>query len=314
VDVLVTGGAGYIGCVLVRQLLAAGHGVTVLDSLLYGRTQHSLMHLCHEPRFQFVFGDARDRRVLGDLLPGHDAIVPLAALVGAPICARHPREAEEINVQAIRSLTEMKEQSQALVFPATNSSYGHRTDDLPCTEETPVSPISDYGKGKAEAEEAVLLTSNVVSLRFATVFGVSQRMRLDLLVNDFVHRAYRDGFLSLYEPNFRRSYLHIEDAAAAIRFSLENHGTMQKQAYNVGLDGVTMTKCELAEAIRQVFPSLQIHLSEEGRDPDQRNYVTSTAKLRAVGFTASRPVEQGIEELAKAFGMMQTSEYGNFPR
>jgi len=300
--ILITGGAGYIGSVLTGKWLDKGHQVTVLDNMMYGQS-HSLLTYCAHPRFDFVRGDVRDERVLRELIPRHDALIPLAAISGAPACARDPRVAKDINQDAIVALNEIRSPSQPVIYPCTNSGYGTKTGEVYCTEETPLEPISVYGVTKVEAEKALLASPNTLCFRLATVFGVSPRLRMELLVNQFVWRAFTDGFLVLYEKHFKRNYLHIEDAAEVFVYSLENFDRMEGTTYNVGLNDANLSKEELALAIKKHVPRLYIHAAEVGEDPDKRNYIVSNDKIKAQGFEARHSLDEGIEQLLKAYRM-----------
>ncbi|MFC2007785.1 NAD-dependent epimerase/dehydratase family protein [Chloroflexota bacterium] len=303
--ILVTGGAGYVGSVMVPRLLEEGHEVIVLDNMLYGQT--SLLGVAHHERFSFVRGDARDERLLRELLPQVEAIIPLAAMVGAPACDRDPILAKSLNVGAIHSLIKLRSPQQSIIFPMTNSGYGTQSGDVYCTEETPLEPISLYGQNKAQAEKELLESGNVVTLRMATIFGVSPRMRLDLLVNQFVYEALFRGYIVIYEKHFKRNYIHIRDVADCFNFCLENFELLKDEPYNLGLDEANYNKEELANLIKIYLPKLNIIFSDIGTDPDQRNYIVSNAKLQERGFTAHRGVEQGIQELIKAYQMLPTS-------
>lgn len=311
--VLVTGGAGYLGSVLTRHLLNRGYRVTVLDSLIYHQNQTSLLQYCYHENFEFVYGDARDETTLRRLLANHDVIIPLAAIVGAPACDRDPRLAQSVNLGTIELLNLLRYPTQLVIYPSTNSGYGTKNDNIPCTEDTPLEPISLYGTTKIRAEKLLLDSQNVISLRLATLFGVSQRMRLDLLVNNFTYRAVRDRFLVLYEAHFKRGYLHVEDAARAFCHCIEHFADMQGEAYNVGLEEANLSKLELAEKIKEHVPELYIHCAEVGTDPDRRNYVTSYEKIRGHGFETSRSLDDGIDQLVKAFRMIQLTGWGNAP-
>lgn len=311
VRVLVSGGAGYLGSVLLRHLLSLDYHVTVLDNLIYRQDQASLFHYCHHDRFDFVYGDVRDEALMRRLLAMHDVVIPLAALVGAPACDRDPGSAESVNYGAIELLNRLHSPTQAIVYPSTNSGYGATGGDPSCTEDTPLAPISLYGITKARAERLLLDSQNVVSLRLATLFGMSQRMRLDLLVNNFAYRAVRDRFLVLYEAHFVRSYLHVEDAARAFCHCIEHLEGMRDQAYNVGLEGANLSKLELAQKIKGHVPDLYIHCATVGTDPDKRNYRTSYEKIKQRGFRASHSLDQGITQLLKAFRMMPHCGWGN---
>ena len=307
--ILVTGGAGYLGSVLCERLLDAGHHVTVLDSLLY--QQNSLFHLCANPRFEFVHGDARDNSVVGGLAKDADALIPLAAIVGAPACDRDPLLARSVNLEAIRLLNRVRSSGQLIVYPTTNSGYGTKTGDVFCTEETPLEPISLYGQTKTQAEQELLQSPNVVTLRLATVFGMSPRMRLDLLVNHFVYAAATDGYLVIFEKDFRRNYIHIRDVADCFLYCIENSNRMAGRAYNAGLDAANLSKQELALSIKKHVPKFYIHFAEVGSDPDKRNYIVSNQRLREAGFEAKRSLDEGIVELLKGYRMMGRSQFKN---
>ena len=299
--ILVTGAAGYVGSILCERLLQAGHAVTALDNNSSGET--ALFHLCSHPDFEFAVGDARDERLLGDLLPRHDAIIPLAAVVGAPASNRDPWLTRTLNLDAILLLNRLRSPQQRVIFPTTNSGYGTSSGDMHCTEETPLQPISLYGETKVQAEAALLGSSNAVSLRLATVFGASPRMRLDLLVNHFVYAAVTDGYLVIFEKHFKRNYVHVRDVADCFVHCLANADKMAGRPYNLGHDGCNCSKEELALAIKKHVPKLFIHFSEIGSDPDKRNYVVSNQRLREAGFEAKRSLDFGIQELLKAYRM-----------
>lgn len=298
-SVLVTGGAGYVGSVLVGKLLSSGRRVTVLDSLVYGPA--GLLPHIADPGLRFVRGDVRDHDLVQSLVGSHGEVVHLAAIVGAPACDRSPREAEEVNREASFRIASLLDGRPA-VFPCTNSGYGTTSGAVRCDEETPLEPVSLYGRTKVDAEGAMLL-AGAVSLRLATAFGPSPRMRLDLLVNDLTHRARRDGYLVLYEAHFRRNYLHVADAADAIVFALDNHDRMRGKAYNAGLPGADLSKAELAAKIGEQVPGLRVVECEVGRDPDRRNYIVSTERLSAAGFTAKTSLEEGIRQLLALYGV-----------
>ena len=300
--VLVTGGAGYLGSILCEHLLDRGYQVTVLDTLEYG--QHSLFHLCAEPRFDFVFGDARNEQALAPLVQAADVIIPLAAVVGAGACDRDPSRAKSVNVDAIRLLTRLRSPNQLIVYPNTNSGYGTKSGASFCTEETPLDPISLYGTTKCQAELELLQLSNVITLRLATVFGASPRPRLDLLVNHFVYAAVTDGYLVLFEKDFKRNYIHIRDVADCFVHCIENAAKMTGRPYNAGLDDANLSKIELAEKVKQYVPRLYIQAAAIGSDPDKRNYIVSNARLREAGFVAKRSLDDGIRELLIAYRML----------
>lgn len=302
VRVLVTGGAGYVGSVLCEHLLDAGYQVTVVDNLMYG--QSSLAHLCADSRFEFVFGDVRDEALMRRLVKDADALVPLAAIVGAPACDRDPITARSVNFEAVRLLNRLRSPSQLVVFPTTNSGYGTKAGDLVCTEETPLEPISLYGQTKVDAEADLLGSPGTLTLRLATVFGMSPRMRLDLLVNHFVYAAVTDGYLVIFEKDFKRNYVHIRDVADCIAYGIEHSDRMTGRPFNVGLEAANLSKAELAQEIKAHVPKFYIHYASVGSDPDKRNYIVSNQRLRETGFEAKRSLDEGIEELIKGYRMM----------
>jgi nucleoside-diphosphate-sugar epimerase len=309
VAVLVTGGAGYIGSVLCERLLAAGHRVTALDNLIYG--EQSLFHLCPNREFEFIFGDARDESVLRPLVAKADVIIPLAALVGAPLCDRQPETATSTNVGSIRLVNRLRGTDQLLLYPTTNSGYGTKTGARHCTEETPLEPISLYGRTKVDAEAEVLSRPRSVSFRLATVFGTSPRMRLDLLVNHFTYAAVTDGYLVVFEKDFKRNYVHIRDVADAFVFAIENGDRLAGRAYNLGLDAANLSKEELALRIQSHVPRFYVHFAEVGSDPDKRDYIVSNQRLREAGFEAKRSLDDGIQELIKGYRMLGRGRFKN---
>lgn len=307
--VLVTGGAGYLGSVLCEHLLKAGYQVTALDNLMFG--QKSLFHLCADPAFEFVFGDARDEALVGRLLGQADVIIPLAALVGAPACERDPWTARSVNRDAVRMLNERRSPDQLLVIPITNSGYGTKSGEVLCTEESPLEPISLYGRLKVEVERALLQTPGVVSLRLATVFGMSPRMRIDLLVNHFTYAAVTDGYIVLFEKDFKRNYIHIRDVADAFLHAIEHGEQMAGRPYNAGLDDANLSKEQLALRVKAHVPEFVIQCSEIRSDPDKRNYIVSNQRLREAGFAARRQLDEGIQELVKGYRLLGRGEFKN---
>jgi nucleoside-diphosphate-sugar epimerase len=307
--ILITGGAGYLGCVITEHLLALGHDVTVLDNLMYN--QPSLLHLNHMPNFKFLCGDCRDEELMKEICPGFDFIIPLAAIVGAPACDRNQQAAISTNLDAVLMLDKIRERTQKIIYPTTNSGYGTKDGSKACTEETPLEPISLYGKTKVKAERALLASGNAITLRLATVFGISPRMRLDLLVNDFTHRAVKDRYIVIFEKDFKRNYIHIMDVARCFAHCTDNFDKMKNNAYNVGLDKANLSKEELALKIKEYVPDFYIHFAEIGSDPDKRNYIVSNEKLMKTGFRCKFSLDYGIQELIKAFAMLPENTFRN---
>jgi nucleoside-diphosphate-sugar epimerase len=308
--ILVTGGAGYIGSVLVGHLLEQGADVTAVDNLMYRQT--SLLHYFANPRFSFVRGDVRDERLIKQLLPGKDFILLLAAIVGAPACERDRDTSTAINLHAIEMINRMRSRQQAIIFPTTNSGYGTTNGKTPCTEKTRLAPISLYGKNKAEAEKILLDTGNVITLRLATVFGLSPRMRLDLLVNDFTYRAVTDGYLVIFEKHFKRNFLHILDVAGCFSYCIEHFQKMKDEPYNIGMNEANLSKEELALKIKQYLPGTYLHFAEIGSDPDKRNYIVSNNKINIKGFHAVHSLDEGIQQLIKGYQMIGKTEMYNY--
>lgn len=309
-SVLVTGASGYIGSVLVGRLLDEGYKVTALDNLLYNQT--SLMHYCSDEKFDFLKGDVRNENLLEEALEGKDFILPLAALVGAPVCKENPRLCKQVNYESIQLLADLRDRSQRIIFPTTNSGYGRTSGETYCTEETPLEPISLYGETKVEAEKHLLSQENTITLRLATVFGMSQRMRTDLLVNNFVYEALERGYLIVYEKDFKRDYVHIRDVADCIKYCIENFQKMKGEPYNVGLDEANLSKQELAEKVKSHVPELYIHYSDIKEDPDKRNYIVSNDKLKKAGFRAKRSIDRGIREVKKGYKMIPNGKFRNY--
>ena len=307
--VLITGGAGYLGCELVRALLAQGYGVTVVDNLMYG--QHTLFQFCSHDDFDFVHGDARDESLMTELVKDADVLIPLACIVGAPACDRDPWLAESVNLEAVRLINRLRSPRQLIVFPTTNSGYGTTSGDVYCTEETPLEPISQYGRTKVVAEKELLDSPNTVTLRLATVFGVSPRMRLDLLVNHFVYAAVTDGYIVIFEKDFKRNYIHIQDVADCFIHCIENAEQMTGRPYNAGLDEANYSKEELALRIKEHVPKFFLSFAQVGSDPDKRNYIVSNERLRQAGFTARRTLDDGIGQLLKCYRMLGRAAFKN---
>tara|TARA_B110000238_G_C16074227_1_gene416314 strand:- start:37 stop:975 length:939 start_codon:yes stop_codon:yes gene_type:complete len=308
-NILVTGGAGYLGSTLVPDLLALGHKITVIDNFMYG--QASLNHVCYHPNFDIVKGDVRIKSTMAPLMKKADVIFPLAALVGAPICNQDPIGAQTINHDAIMMMIDNISKSQWVLMPTTNSAYGTGDANNFCTEESPLKPISKYAIDKVEIEKALLEHENSISFRLATVFGMSPRMRIDLLVNDFVHRAVYDRCVVLFESHFKRNYIHVRDVSRAFQHGLENFEGMKSEVYNVGLSEANVSKKELCEHIKAVIPEFEFIEAQIGKDPDQRNYIVSNEKIEAKGYRTSVSLDQGVRELVKGFTMVKNTRYGN---
>ena len=309
ISVLVTGGAGYLGSVLVPELLAAGHKVTVLDNFMY--RQNSLAQVCHLANFEVLAGDARQAQVLRPLVERADLVIPLAALVGAPLCEKDPLAATSTNRDAVATLVKMLSSEQRVILPTTNSGYGVGEKGKRCTEESPLRPVSLYGRDKVAAEELALAHGNAVSLRLATVFGMSPRMRIDLLVNDFVYRAVHDRSVVLFEGHFRRNYLHIRDVARAFLHAIDKFEAMKGEPYNVGLSDANLSKRQLCERIKLQIPEFAYLEAAVGKDPDKRDYIVSNAKIERTGFKPVFSLDDGIRELIKGYRMIRNTLYGN---
>jgi nucleoside-diphosphate-sugar epimerase len=308
-QILITGGAGYIGSIMVPELLLSGHHVTVVDNFMF--KQHSLGNCCHYPNFNVVRGDVRNEELMKPLLAKADIIIPLAALVGAPMCARDPVAAETTNHDAIEMILKLVSKDQWLLMPTTNSAYGSGEENNYCTEESPLNPISKYAIDKVKVEKKLMQHKNSISFRLATVFGMAPRMRTDLLVNDFTYRAVVDRYVVLFEANFKRNYIHIRDVMRAFMHGIENFETMKGQIYNLGLSDANISKRELCEAIKMHVPDFIYMEADVGKDPDQRNYIVSNAKLESTGFKPSHSLDFGIQELIKGYAMIRNSVYGN---
>lgn len=307
--ILVTGGAGYIGSILVPALLDKGHEVIVVDNLMYNQT--SLMNCCNNKKLSIIRGDARDEVLISKQIEKVDAIFPLACYTGAPLCSKDPVGAQTTNLNAIKMLLQLRKKDQIVIFPTTNSGYGVGQKDNFCTEKTPLNPISLYGRLKVDAEKAILEAGNSITLRLATVFGISPRMRLDLLVNDFTYRAVNDGFLVLFESHFKRNYVHVRDVAKAFIHCLDNFDNMKDETYNVGLSDANISKWRLCEEIKKQVPSFYFVEAEIGEDLDKRDYIVSNEKIEATGFKPDYSLQRGIEELIKGYQIIKRTQYSN---
>jgi len=305
----VTGGSGYIGSILAPLLLKKGHKVSVLDSLMFG--QASLLDCCADAKFEFIKGDVCDSNLLRGLIAEHDIIIPLAAIVGAPACRRNPLLARMVNYESYMMMVDCVSADQQVLFPTTNSGYGIGEASSYCTEESVLRPVSEYGRVKVEIEQAFLNKGNAITYRLATVFGMSPRMRMDLLVNDFVYRAIRDGVIVLFEENFRRNYIHVRDVGKAFLFGIDNYDQMKGECYNVGLSSANFTKRELTEKIKEHIPQLYIHAAETGEDPDKRDYLVSNEKIESLGWLPDYSLDDGIKELIKGYEIIRPNIFSN---
>lgn len=301
--VLVTGGAGYIGSILVSELLSLGHEVTVLDNFLFRQT--SLLYNCANPRFNVIKGDVRDTVLMEKEYPKYDLIVPLAGIVGAPACARHPETTKQVNYDAVVHMVKHLSKDQRVLNPVTNSGYGIGEKDKYCTEESPLNPISLYGITKVDAEKVLLDWGNAACFRLATVFGMAPRMRIDLLVNDFTYRAVYDRFIVLFESHFKRNYIHVRDVTNAFLFGLDNWDQFKGETFNVGLSDANLSKWELCERIKAQLPNFYFVEAEVGEDPDKRDYIVSNEKIEGCGWRPQHSLDNGIRELIKGYTMVR---------
>ncbi len=307
--ILITGAAGYIGSILTSELLKQDHKVIAIDNFIYN--QLSLLDCCHYKTLQVVRGDVRDKNLITQHIKGVDFIFPLACIVGAPACDKDPVAARSINLEAIKLILQLRQPNQKIIFPNTNSGYGIGQKDINCDENTPLNPISLYGKLKVEAEKAILEAGNAIIFRLATVFGVSPRMRLDLLVNDFVYRAINDRFVVLFEAHFKRNYIHIRDVARAFIYAMNNFKSMKNQAYNVGLSDANLDKWELCEEIKKQLPDFYFAEAKIGKDMDKRNYIVSNEKIKKAGFKPEVSLQEGIAELIKGYRIIKRNQFSN---
>jgi len=307
--ILVTGAAGYIGSILVPRLLSEGHEVIALDNFMYN--QSSLLDVCYNDKLTIIRGDTRDKNLMTKLMKNADAIFPLACLTGAPLCAKEPQAAQAILLDAIKMILEAKSKDQMVIFPTTNSGYGVGEKGKHCTEDTPLRPISLYGKLKVDAEKAILDAGNGITLRLATAFGISPRMRLDLLVNDFTYRAVNDKFVILFEAHFNRNYIHVRDISKAFIHALNNFDKMKGQPYNVGLSDANLTKLQLCQEIKKLVPDFYFVEASIGEDPDKRDYLVSNEKIEKTGFRPDVSLPKGLQELIKGYQVIKRNQFAN---
>ena len=302
-NILVTGAAGYIGSILVPQLLQKGYKVIALDNFMYKQT--SLLDCCNHENLTVMRGDARNKDLVSGQIKKVDAIFPLACLTGAPLCSKDPVAAQTVNFDAVKLLVDLRSKNQAMIFPTTNSGYGVGEKGVYCTEKTPLRPLTLYGKLKVEIENILLNSGNCITTRLATVFGVSPQMRLDLLVNDFTYRAVNDRFLVLFEGHFKRNYIHVRDVASAFIHCLENFDKMKNEPYNVGLSDANLSKLELCGEIKKQIPDFYFVEATIGEDPDKRDYIVSNVKIEATGYKPQISLQNGIAELIKGYQIIK---------
>ena len=307
--VLVTGGAGYIGSIFVPELLSKGYKVTVFDNFMY--KQDSLLDVCNNPDLDIVVDDVRNEKKLKDKIKNNDIIVPLAAIVGAPACDKDRSLSTKINQTQIENIAKWATNDQMVLYPVTNSGYGIGEKGIYCDEETPLKPISHYGITKVKGERALLEGGNTVTFRLATVFGAAPRMRMDLLVNDFVYRAFKDRFIVLFESHFKRNYIHIRDISNVFFHGIENYDDLKGEAYNVGLSDANLSKMELCKKIKNHISDFHIFESEIAEDPDKRDYIVSNEKIEATGWKPNFSIDDGIKELIKAYSYLKINPYNN---
>ena len=308
--ILITGGAGYIGSKLVTKLLDLNFRVTVVDVLKF--SSKSLNHLFNKENFTFIKGDVRNKKLMENLIKKNEFIIPLAALVGAPLCEKNKKEAISVNFESIKYLMKIINKKNKIIYLTTNSGYGVGEKNKYCDEESPLKPISLYGRTKVEAEKNIMKTENTIAFRLATVFGYSYRMRTDLLVNNFVFKAMRDKKLTIYEPNFRRNFIHIDDVVNGILYSIKNFNRLRSNVYNLGLSSANITKHMLAQRIKKKLKFVKIKIIKNKRDPDQRDYYVSNRKIEKKGYKATISIEKGIDELINVFSYSKEKIINNY--
>ena len=308
--ILITGGAGYIGSILIPELLNLKHKITVVDNFMFKQT--SLNHLCSFEDFKIINGDIRDKLLMKSLYNKNDVIIPLAAIVGAPLCNKDPFSAQSINSDAIKDMIKEVSKDQMIIMPTTNSAYGTGDKNNFCDEKSPLNPISKYAVDKVEIEKLLMERENSISYRLATVFGMSPRMRIDLLVNDFTYRAYHDSALVIFEGHFKRNYIHVRDVVNAFKHALNNIQSMKSEIFNVGLSDANLSKIELCQEIKKHLPNFTFVEEKIKKDPDQRNYIVSNDKIEKTGFMPKYSLSDGIKELIKGYAMLKNQSFGNF--
>jgi len=307
--ILITGAGGYIGSVLTPALLKKGHSITAVDNFMYG--QSSMLDCCNDNNLTIIRGDARDKELIANVIKDVDAILPLACLTGAPVCLKDPFNAKSVNFDAVKTVVDLRSKNQIMIFPMTNSGYGIGQEGVHCTEDTPLNPISLYGKLKVDIEKIILDSGNCLTLRLATAFGISPRMRLDLLVNDFTYRAVTDKYVALFQAHFKRNYIHVRDITRAFIHCLENFDVMKNQPYNAGLSSANLSKWELCEEIKKQVPDFHFFEADIGEDPDKRDYIVSNEKIEKAGFKAKISLDEGISELLKGYQILRRNQFSN---
>ncbi len=308
--ILVTGGAGYLGSILVPVLLNKGYEVIVYDNLIY--KQLTLLDLCNNTNFDFIHSDVRDRENLIKYINEVDVIIPLAAIVGFPACERDRDLATQVNYEQIKFISDNSSFDQRIIFPNSNSGYGVGEDGVYCTEDSPLNPVSHYGQTKVDAEKVIMDSGNGIGLRLATVFGLSPRMRLDLLVNEFVYKALTDKYLTVFEKNFIRNYVHIRDVAYTFEFMINNLDKNTGEIYNVGLSDSNLSKAQLVEKIKEFIPEFAVTYSDYYEDPDKRDYIVSNEKIEKTGWKPKYSLDDGIKELIVGYKIIVNKDMSNF--
>jgi len=306
--ILITGGAGYLGSVLCYELVKK-HDVVVYDNLLYNQT--SLLNLFSNKNFKFVYGDVRDYSKLSNYVNKADVIIPLAAIVGFPACDRDKQLATAINYYQIKNILKNTSESQRIIFPNTNSGYGQRTEGV-CTEDQELTPVSHYGITKCDSENLLLDSGRAITFRLATVFGMSERMRLDLLVNEFVYKALTDRYITLFQAHTIRNYIHIKDVSSAFNFMIDNYDDNVGESFNVGLSDTNISKLELTERIQRHIPDFVVNQSDYYEDPDKRDYIVSNEKIESRGWEAEYSLDDGIEELMDGYQIIINNDSSHF--
>jgi nucleoside-diphosphate-sugar epimerase len=307
--ILVTGGAGYIGSMLVPDLLNRGYQVTVVDNFMYKQT--SLAASVRDKNLNIVFGDVRDETLMKNEIKSADVIIPLAAIVGAPACDNDPIAAQSINKDSILWLLKKLSPNQQIIMPTTNSAYGSGDKDNYCDENSPLNPLSLYARDKVLVENILMQNEMATSFRLATVFGISPRMRLDLLVNNFVYRAITDGFVVVFEGHFKRNYIHVMDVVQAFNLALEKNNEFAGEIFNIGLSNDNISKIDLCQEITKIVPGFTFLEASMGKDPDQRNYIVSNSKIEALGFQPKCSLQDGLRELTKGLEMFNFKPFTN---